>query len=837
MSLVSYLIGNLAQGVSQQPDAQRDPAQGEEQINGMSSMAEGLRKRDPSHVIAKVSESGFGDVFFHQIERDSAEKYLVAIGPAGVKVFDLAGNEKTVSAPAGYSYLATATTAKSSIRAATIADVTFVSNARAVPAMDAATAPAVPRTFPHECLVWVKAANYGQTYRVNVNGLEATLQTPVAPVVVSGSTTIENRISSEAIATSLAGALTSAPGVSIFRVGSVIHFVSFSPITVAATDARANADITAITSKVQAFSELPAIAPEGYQVEVTGDPGNKFDTYYVRFQPRPGMTVFPGMGSFGEGAWEETVAPGVPYRINTATMPHVLVRLPNGTFHFGPADGSVQGGVTLPGWGERTAGDLESAPDPSFIGFPIQDVFIYKNRLGMLADENVILSRARDFFEFFPETVTTVLDSDPIDLSASSPRVAVLRYAIPYQDELIIFSDQTQFRFGSPDSLLSPATAQITVLTQYECDPDVRPIAVAGTIIFCQASGRWSRFREFSVRGAGTALVAEADELTGHVGSYIPSDITKLTANDTGNMWFAISERQGYQNRVYVFKFYYRNNGGAAERAQASWSHWQFSGADQVLQVLCVQETLYALMRYGAAVWLERIPVADRMSELDGNPAPALLDRQVTTSAAAPAAVRVGNGVWDPLTLTTTWALPYTIAAKTQVWSGYENGQIGGVMLGEASSGNTIVGRGDWRNKSVYIGEVYDFVYRFTRFKFYKEGQAGKSAANAMRTQVRHAKLRYNETGYFQVWVMAERRPRAIYTFDGAVLAVRNSFIGIEPQQVDPDPGRYHDGVFTIPIQAKGETCVVEIHNSTAVPCKFTSCEWVGMLSGKARML
>ena len=46
MSNVAYTIPNLIQGISQQPDAQRDPSQGEIQINGMSSIAEGLRKRD-----------------------------------------------------------------------------------------------------------------------------------------------------------------------------------------------------------------------------------------------------------------------------------------------------------------------------------------------------------------------------------------------------------------------------------------------------------------------------------------------------------------------------------------------------------------------------------------------------------------------------------------------------------------------------------------------------------------------------------------------------------------------------------------------------------------------
>lgn len=823
MSLVSYLIPNLVQGVSQQPDGQRDPTQAEAQVNAMSSMAEGLRKREPSQAIARVSQTAFGDVFFHQIERDTLEKYLVVIGRSSVQVFDLDGVEKTVSAPLGFSYLSTATSPRQDLRAATIADYTFISNTRKVPAMAAAVAPATPRPAAHECLVWVKAANYGQTYRVNVNGTEVTVQTPVAAVVVSGSTTTENRISSETIAQSLLTALAGVPGVTISRAGSVLWLQSASPITVSATDARANADITAITSRVQAFTELPTIAPVGYQVEVAGDPSNKFDGFYVQFQPR--------VGSFGEGTWEETVAPGVQYRIDAATMPHVLVRLPAGSFYFGPANGSTQGGVVVPAWGERTAGDYETAPDPSFIGYPIQDVFIYKNRLGMLADENIVLSRTRDFFEFFPETVTATLDTDPIDLKASNARVAVLRYAIPYQDELIVFSDQLQFRFSSADALLSPATAQITVLTQYEIDPDVRPIPVAGAIIMCQANGEWSRFREFSVRGAGTALVADADELTGHVSSYIPSEVTRLAANDTGNAWFAISAKAGYQDRIYVYKFLYRNTGGGAERAQSSWSYWQFNGADQILQILCVREELFALVQYGSEVWLEKIPVADRLSAAPAGGYPLLLDRRVSTTSQTPAAMRVPSGVWDPLAQTTTWTLPYTIRARTQAWSGFAPGQVGGVMLGEASSGNQIVGRGDWRNREVWFGEQYDFAYTFTRFKLYKEQGGGKVAVNATRTQVRHAKLRYHETPAFQAWVTAEHRPRAVYVWDGTMLGSRNSVL-----EADLADGSL-DGVFTIPIQSKGETCVIELHNSTPAPCRFSTCEWVGRLSAKARLL
>ena len=98
--------------------------------------------------------------------------------------------------------------------------------------------------------------------------------------------------------------------------------------------------------------------------------------------------------------------------------------------------------------------------------------------------------------------------------------------------------------------MLTPATAQITVLTQYEIDPNCRPVPVQGTIIFCQANGQWSQFREFSVRGVGIALTADASDLTVYVSSYVPSEVFRIVANDTGGVWFALSGKTGYQNRI-----------------------------------------------------------------------------------------------------------------------------------------------------------------------------------------------------------------------------------------------------------------------------------------------
>lgn len=833
--LFSYTIPNLSQGISQQPDAQRDPTQAEVQVNAYSSMSEGLRKREPTQSLAKVSTADLGDVFIHSILRDSTEKYLAVIGKTAIRVFDLAGIEYTVTAATGaYSYLSTVSSAKQDIRAATIGDYTFISNVKAIPATDPTLlSPSSPRPAAHEALVWVKAANYGQKYRVTVNGTTVNVETATAAVIVNGATVTEAKISTAEIAESIKTGLAGVSGLSIARAGSVLHLTSSSSFTVAASDARANADITAITDTVQAFTELPTIAPAGYQVEIEGDPGNKFDSYYVEFRPREGA------GTFGEGSWVETVAPGTEYRIKPSTMPHVLVRKPNGTFHFGPMDGStIATGLTLQKWGDRTCGDYDSAPDPSFIGNGIQDLLVFKNRLGILADENVVLSRPGEFFEFFPETVTTTLATDPIDLAAGGPRVSVLRYAVPFQDELILFSDQTQFRLTSSDVALTTSSAQLTTLTQYEIDTRCRPVQAGNGIVFAQADGDWTKFREFSIRGSGTSISADAAEITQQASAYVPAGVFRIAVDDTSNSWYAISDRTGYMNRIYTHKFFLRMTNGGVERVQSSWSHWTLSGADKVLQVLAIQEVLYLLVQYGTEVWLEKAPIADKAAKNATKPPLLLLDRWVSTTTDTPAAIRVSAGTYNATTNTTTWTLPYTIKAKTQAWSSRATSN-GGALLAEASSGTTLAARGDWSAKAVFFGEVYDFQYRFTRFKLYREAGGGKTAANALRTQVRKAMLRYHDTGYFEAHVMAERRPTAVYKYSGVTLGSRNALIG-EPVwsfEDEAESARYREGVFSIPILSKGENCVVELHNATALPCKFSTCEWIGLITGKARSM
>ena len=113
--------------------------------------------------------------------------------------------------------------------------------------------------------------------------------------------------------------------------------------------------ITAILHEVQAFVERYNDQPCWISSLITGDPGNNFDGYYVEFEPRD--------GDFNEGSWLETVSPGVEYKIDPVTMPHLLVRKSDGNFWFGSANGQDVVGIgEIQSRGQRTAGTTRRLP-------------------------------------------------------------------------------------------------------------------------------------------------------------------------------------------------------------------------------------------------------------------------------------------------------------------------------------------------------------------------------------------------------------------------------------------------------------------------------------------
>ena len=396
MGVVSRSIPTLLRGVSQAADSTKQADHADIQVNANSSPVQGLTKRSGTQFVTSLSSSTVGNVHIQTINRDANERYIAVFSNGDVKVYDLAGNEKTVTKPDGVTYLATSTP-RDVIKTVTIADYTFVVNSSIAVEMDTA----VSQGSSTAAIVFINQVTDKTTYSVTVDGNTAT-----------DDTTSDSTLSTSTVAAGLKSGLDSAlTGFTITQNGPVlwIRKNDGSNFSIDGNDTQGNSQLTIVKNSVQAFTDLPTVAPNNFVCEIKGDDASNFDNYYVKFVTNNG-------GTFEEGQWEETLAPGITYKYNYDKMPHVLLRQADGNFRFARVDGdtyTVSGtDYTLPKWGERTVGDADSAPNASFVGTYINNVFFFRNRLGFLAEDNVILSRVSEFFNFYRETVTTIIDSD-----------------------------------------------------------------------------------------------------------------------------------------------------------------------------------------------------------------------------------------------------------------------------------------------------------------------------------------------------------------------------------------------------------------------------------------
>jgi hypothetical protein len=780
--LISQSIPNLANGVSQQPFTLRLSSQAELQENGMSTTSQGLRKRPPTKHLKKILSGSYTNAYIHTINREEIERYVVVISGGDLKVFDLAGVEKTVSFPSGKAYL-TAADASANFRAVTVADYTFIVNKGFTVTTGATTA----ASRNPEALVSVKVGNYGKTYAIILNG--STVATYTTPDGTSGSHTAA--ISTDNIASQLFSQMSglAASGYTINRYGSVIHISRTSEFTIRCEDGFNNGAMLALKDQVQKFQDLPANAGvNGFAVEVIGDKQTGFDDFWVKFD------------STGTGAWKETIKPGTRLGYTATTMPHTLVRNADGTFTFAPTV-----------WNDRTVGTLTSNPDPSFVGKKITDIFFYRNRLGFLADESVIFSEASEFFNFYRTTVTELIDSDPIDVTVSHTKVSTLQHAIPFNRQLLLFSAQSQFVVEAGD-LLTPKTIAIKQATEFESDPNVKPAGIGKNVYFALTKGDYTGVREYfpvdEISGINDSV-----EITGHVPQYIPKNCYELAPCLTEDILVALSKTD--RSSMWVYKFYFNNN----EKLQSSWSKWTLDSTDSILNVDFILSEMVLVIQRSDGLYLEKLSAA--VGDIGVNePYTVHLDRKLTVAKAnmtfdgtytnIPVAYLPGpitSGSWEAIIAT---GQPKKAGTR--------------LALTSTATGARITG--DYTNCDLIVGRKYTFRYQFSPITIKQQaGQAIKSDTQG-RLQLRTMQVNFAKTGYFTAKVTPEGRSTYTYVYSGKTLGQPSSTIGT----IELDTGNTK-----FPILAQNTGVTIELNSDAPLPCAFLSADWEGMYVKRSR--
>lgn len=789
--LVSSSIPNLISGVSQQPWNVRLPTQGEEQVNCFSSVTDFLKRRPAMNAVARLMDAGEAAemgaaVFMHPINRDEREKYIVLVHKGGIRVFDLDGNEKTVKVDeSAKAYLAKADDPMKDFRAQTINDYTFIVNRRVTVKADEKSL--TPKR-PPEALVFIKQASYNTTYTVTLGEGEGAVTAEFTTLDgVAPADEPADKLSSKEIADELTEAINADGKYTARAVNSTIWIRTKdgSDFKIAVADTRSNTHTSLCKGTTQRFSDLLTAAPRDFVTEVIGDASSSFDNYYVRFEPSDEQS------DFGTGLWKETVKPGIPSKLDASTMPHGLIRQADGTFTFGPLE-----------WGERACGDEDSAPLPSFVDRNINGIFFYRNRLAFLAEDNVVMSETGEFFNFFVTTVTTMVDSDVIDVAASNIKSSLLQHAAVFSGGIILFSDQSQFTLEH-DTVLSNATVSIKPVTEFEADMSAAPVSSGKTVFFATRRGEWGGVREYLTLPDNSDQNDAAD-VTAHVPRYISGDIHKLICSTNEDVLLVLSRLR--RDSIWLYKYYWNGS----EKIQSSWSRWDMAGT--VLSGAMFESRLYCVMEYDDGVWLEVCDFAPAFKD-PGEPIEYCLDRKVTEE-------RCTVGQYDPASKTTTVTLPWPVpdGVSPLLVTRTAQGQKAGVLLDIVGhTGATVTIRGDVSGKKFFAGVPYRSTYTFSQQAIREQNKG--NAITTGRLQLRSLTINCDATGYLELEVTPSFRATSRHTFTGRELGHGTNIIGDIP---------LYTGKVKVPILSLNTQVSIAATSGSFLPFALINASWEG---------
>ena len=890
MAVISRAIPTLLRGISQSSDALKQPDHAEIQDNADSNPVLGLTKRSGSQFLASIGSSTLGNVHIQTINRDENEQYVAVFSNGDVKVFELDGTEKTVFKPDGTTYLNTSNP-RTVLKTVTIADFTFVVNTSITAAMDTALSNSASNIT--QAIIFITQATASTTYSVTVDGVTVTDNTAgnnplstdtVAADLASG---LNAGLTGFTIARngpvihikkndgsnfSIDGTDTQGNTKMTIIKDSVQQFTDLPTVSPNGYVVEIIGDEgTDFDNYYVKFTTNNGNALEEGQWEETVEAGIQFKFNYdtmphvlirqangdFRFARVDGNTYgfLNQTGTYSQvgstvtvTSTNHTYTSGDSIELNFTSgaasgsqfdferYPVTVVNANVFTIQFAGAVNSTTGNVrfapafySLPKWGERTVGDLISAPNPSFIGQPINNVFFFRNRLGLLAGDNVILSTVSEFFNFFPETVISVLDTEPIDVAASHTKVAILKHAVTMGEKLILFSEQTQFVLSSSADNLTPSTANVLVQTEFESSAAAQPVGSGSSIYFLTKKGSFAGIREYII--TGNQQIQDAANTTIHVPRLIPSGIFKMAVSNNQDILVLLGTDN--PNKLYVNRWLY---GDGFSKALNSWFTYTLNNNRSILNIDFIGTDLIMVIEEANGVTLEKIPFETDFREPNAK-FEYHLDHKVTEATTGVSVSYNSN------TGLSTFTVPYRLRANMNIIGRYlasnetstfidAQGNTKNLISGQAllttnstnGSTSTITASGDFRNSKFIIGEPYEMHYRFSHQKINQGGSSPELISG--RLQIHHFYIKYEDSGFFQVEVTPENRDTSLHKFTGRLLGAASASIG----QINLDTG-----TFKVPIMSKSDRVNIDVKNNTFLPTLLASAEYEGIFHMRSR--
>ena len=557
MASVTQRIPSFLGGVSRQPDDKKIPGQVREAINSYADPTYGLSKRPGTKWLANLSSTTneYQNGRWFYINRTNTEKYIGVIYGANIKIWNVLNPAATVTVTNnGSGYLSYgSSTAKDSLQILTVQDKTIVvNNTKTI-----TTQSAPSFTANSKATIRLLSAEYGAEYYVKIGTAGAySFTTKNTEDSSLNHTTNTKVLNATDILDQIYSNLNLPAGVTKTKYKGSIELSGSSSFTVEVRGGVSGESLKVYQDEITVFPEAPAESNHGRVFKVNNT-SNKEDTYYIKFVANDGVG--------GKGTWEETIAPDVSKGLTASTMPHELINSALNTFELKPIS-----------WDERLVGDDTSNEHPSFVGKTIQQAFFHNNRLGFLTDDNVSMSQAGEFYNFYHASALTQVYSDPVDISCSSLRPAVLHAVLPAAQGLVLFSKSQQFLMYSDDGILTPTKSVIRTIANYENDPLIDPVDVGTNMVFLSKSPGYTRIYGMMTRGQQEN--PDVSDIGRIVSEWIPDTVTDLLASPQNSFIAMYGASTDY---VY----FYRTYSVGEDTVMQAWFNWKMQGNTQFIAI------------------------------------------------------------------------------------------------------------------------------------------------------------------------------------------------------------------------------------------------------------
>jgi hypothetical protein len=247
--------------------------------------------------------------------------------------------------------------------------------------------------------------------------------------------------------------------------------------------------------------------------------------------------------------------------------------------------------IRLEYWKPRDVGDATTNPMPSFVGQTIDGISFFKNRIIFTSRQNVICSQAGDYFNFFASTVITIVDSDPIDISASSSKPIRFQHLLPIpRAGLLLFGDNAQYVLETTTEAFAPKTAEINRLSSFSLTDTISPIDVGPSYMFVEQGDKATAVYEMNI-GDNVGGKPVVQELTKPLPYYIPAAIKSLKVSQSANT-FALLSQQDLKS-IYLYRYF-----NAGDSRVSAWFRWILPGTVESFDF--DQDIMYIVTKQGS---------------------------------------------------------------------------------------------------------------------------------------------------------------------------------------------------------------------------------------------